>query len=60
MWINDIIEVLNLISKDLGYRCCVEKIENNIIYFTSGARFPFYRIKELIPKQDKAENLEKN
>ena len=48
MWINDILEILMILSDNgISYTCCVQKIENNIIYFTNGKKVYFSDIKEI-------------
>lgn len=48
MWIDDILEILTILhGSDISYDCCVQKIENNIIYFTNGKKIYFSDIKEI-------------
>ena len=46
MWIEDLTKALwELNATDVKYKCCVEKIENGIIYMTNHT---FYRIDKLV------------
>ena len=42
MWIEDIKKVLDYLAEKYGaYSFCIDKIEHNFIYLSSGDRIPF-------------------
>ena len=46
MWIEDLTKALwELNASDIKWECCVEKIENGIIYMTNHT---FYRVDKLV------------
>ena len=50
MWIEDLTKALwELNASDEKWKCCVEKIENGIIYMTNHT---FYRVDQLVKQYD--------
>lgn len=48
MWLTDILNALYILeSNGMANKCCIAKIENNTVYFTSGSSLHFQDIKEL-------------
>jgi hypothetical protein len=52
MWISDIIKALHLLNGADERDFCIEKIENNFIYLTSGRRIAFYEIEDFLEEEN--------
>lgn len=49
MWIDDLTKALWMLN-GMSLICCVQRIEDNVIYMTSGDK---YSVKELVEEYDK-------
>ena len=61
MWLTDILNALYILEANgMANKSCIEKIENNTVYFTSGRSVHFQDLKELCNVIEFKERIKNN